>query len=87
MYLGLGWLALVAPRPLWLHVPLCGLLWLLGGGIAYTADIVFYLAKRLACSHFIWRDKNRNTMSGSSCTAGKPGTNPCASPPITSSTG
>ena len=54
LYLGLGWLALFAARPLWLHVPLCGLLWLLAVGIAYTAGIVFYLAKRLAYSHFIW---------------------------------
>lgn len=54
MYLGLGWLALFAARPLLLHVPLQGLLWLLGGGIAYTTGIVFYLAQRLAYSHFIW---------------------------------
>ena len=55
LYLGLGWLALFAARPLWLHVPLCGVLWLLAEGIAYTAGIVFYLARRLAYSHFIWR--------------------------------
>ncbi len=54
MYLGLGWLALFAARPLFLHVPLVGLLWLLAGGIAYTTGIVFYLAQRLAYSHFIW---------------------------------
>ena len=64
MYLGLGWLALIAARPLWLHVPLCGLLWLLAGGIAYTAGIVFYLAKRLAYSHFIW---HLFVIAGTSC--------------------
>ena len=64
MYLGLGWLALFAARPLWLHVPLCGLLLLLAGGIAYTAGIVFYLAKRLAYSHFIW---HLFVIAGTSC--------------------
>jgi hemolysin III len=54
VYLGLGWLALFAARPLLLHVPLRGLLWLLAGGIAYTTGVVFYLAQRLAYSHFIW---------------------------------
>ena len=54
IYLALGWLALFAARPFWLHVPLSGLLWLLAGGIAYTVGVVFYLAKRLAYSHFIW---------------------------------
>ena len=64
MYLGLGWLALIAARPLWLHVPLCGLSWLLAGGIAYTAGVVFYLAKRLAYSHFIW---HLFVIAGTSC--------------------
>jgi hemolysin III len=64
MYLGLGWLALFAAWPLWLHVPLSGLLWLLAGGIAYTAGIVFYLAKRLAYSHFIW---HLFVIAGTSC--------------------
>jgi hemolysin III len=64
MYLGLGWLALFAARPFWLHVPLSGLLWLLAGGIAYTAGVVFYLAKRLAYSHFIW---HLFVIAGTSC--------------------
>jgi hemolysin III len=64
IYLGLGWLALFAARPFWLHVPLSGLLWLLAGGIAYTAGVVFYLAKRLAYSHFIW---HLFVIAGTSC--------------------
>jgi hemolysin III len=64
MYLGLGWLALFAARPFWLHVPLSGLLWLLAGGIAYSAGVVFYLAKRLAYSHFIW---HLFVIAGTSC--------------------
>jgi hemolysin III len=64
IYLGLGWLALFAVRPFWLHVPLSGLLWLLAGGIAYSAGLVFYLAKRLAYSHFIW---HLFVIAGTSC--------------------
>ncbi|HTD13627.1 MAG TPA: hemolysin III family protein [Chthoniobacterales bacterium] len=64
IYLGLGWLALFAARPFWLHVPLSGLLWLVAGGIAYTAGVVFYLAKRLAYSHFIW---HLFVIAGTSC--------------------
>jgi hemolysin III len=45
-------------------VPLSGLLWLLAGGIAYTAGVVFYLAKRLAYSHFIW---HLFVIAGTSC--------------------
>jgi hemolysin III len=45
---------LIALRPLWLHVPLAGLLWLLAGGIAYTAGVAFYAARRLPYGHFIW---------------------------------
>ena len=64
IYLGIGWLALFAARPFWLHVPLSGLLWLLAGGIAYTVGVVFYLAKRLAYSHFIW---HLFVIAGTSC--------------------
>ena len=64
IYLALGWLALFAARPFWLHVPLSGLLWLLAGGIAYTVGVVFYLAKRLAYSHFIW---HLFVIAGTSC--------------------
>jgi hemolysin III len=53
-YLGMGWLALAAARLFWLHVQFPGLLWLFAGGIAYTAGVVFYAAKRLPYNHFIW---------------------------------
>ena len=54
LYLTMGWLALIAVRPLWLRVPQAGLLWLLAGGIAYTAGVAFFAAKRMRYSHFIW---------------------------------
>ncbi len=54
LYLAMGWLILVAVKPLWLHVPSWGLFWLLAGGIAYTAGVGFYAAKRVRYGHFVW---------------------------------
>ena len=54
LYVGMGWLILIAIRPLWLRVPLSGLLWLLLGGIAYTAGLAFFAAKGVRYSHFVW---------------------------------
>lgn len=54
LYLAMGWLIIIAVKPLWLRMPLEGLLWLLAGGVAYTVGVVFYAAKRVRYSHFIW---------------------------------
>ena len=55
LYLGMGWLILVAVRPLWLHVPAWGLFWLLAGGVAYTAGLLFYaIDERTRYSHLAW---------------------------------
>ena len=54
LYLGMGWLVLIAVQPLWLRMPLSGLAWLAAGGLAYTAGVAFFAAERLRYSHFIW---------------------------------
>jgi hemolysin III len=54
LYIGMGWLALIAIRPLWLHVPVAGWLWLIAGGLAYTGGIAFYAAERVRYGHFVW---------------------------------
>ena len=54
LYLAMGWLILIAIKPLWLRMPSEGLIWLFAGGIAYTAGVVFYAAKRLRYCHFVW---------------------------------
>jgi hemolysin III len=63
-YLGMGWMALLAIRPFWLHVPFAGLLWIFAGGIAYTSGVLFYAAKRLPYSHLIW---HLFVMAGTAC--------------------
>jgi hemolysin III len=64
VYLGMGWLVLIAIHPLWLRVPLAGLLWLLAGGIAYTVGVAFLAAKRIRYSHFVW---HLFVLAGTSC--------------------
>jgi hemolysin III len=54
LYIAMGWLVLIAVKPLWLRVPPWGLFWLLAGGIAYTGGVAFYAAKRVRYSHFVW---------------------------------
>jgi hemolysin III len=54
LYVGMGWLALIAIRPLWIHVSVAGWLWLILGGMAYTAGIAFYGATRLRYAHLVW---------------------------------
>ncbi len=64
LYIGMGWLALIAIRPLWMHVPGSGLLWLIAGGVAYTAGVVFYAADRPRYMHFMW---HLFVMTGTAC--------------------
>ena len=64
LYLAMGWLILVAVKPLWLRMPAWGLLWLSAGGIAYTAGVAFYAAKRVRYSHFVW---NLFVIAGTAC--------------------
>jgi hemolysin III len=54
LYLAMGWLILLAVKPLWLRMPSLGLFWLVAGGIAYTVGVVFYAANRVRYSHFVW---------------------------------
>jgi len=54
LYLAMGWLIIIAVKPLWLNMPSWGLFWLLAGGAAYTAGVGFYAAKRIPYAHFVW---------------------------------
>lgn len=54
LYLVMGWLIVVAIKPLVEHIPRAGLLWLAAGGLAYTGGVVFYAMNRVRYSHMIW---------------------------------
>jgi len=64
LYLAMGWLILIAIKPLWLRMPSEGLFWLLGGGIAYTVGVAFYAAKRVRYFHFVW---HLFVLAGTAC--------------------
>ena len=55
IYLVMGWLVLIAIRPLAQVLPGGGLAWLVVGGVIYTAGVVFYaLDGKLKHGHGIW---------------------------------
>jgi hemolysin III len=65
IYLLMGWIALVAIRPLSLALPGAGMTLLIAGGLFYTIGIVFYaLDKRMIHSHGIW---HLFVLAGSAC--------------------
>jgi hemolysin III len=65
IYLLMGWIAMVAFRPLSRALPGAGMTWLVTGGLFYTVGIVFYaLDKKFAHSHGIW---HLFVMAGSLC--------------------
>ena len=54
LYLAMGWMAIMAIRPLMQALPAGGMALLVGGGIAYTIGIPFYVWHRLRYHHAIW---------------------------------
>lgn len=63
-YLMMGWLAVVAIRPIVAHVPAAGLAWLLAGGLLYTGGVAFFAWERLRHSHAVW---HLCVLGGSAC--------------------
>ncbi len=64
IYLAMGWLVVIAAKPVLAHVPTATLLWVLAGGILYSSGVIFYLWERLPYSHFVW---HLFVMAGSAC--------------------
>ncbi len=55
VYLGMGWLILVAAVPLVRAVSFAGFAWLLAGGLCYTGGVVFHATDhRLRYGHAVW---------------------------------
>src|SRR6266581_821313 len=64
LYLGTGWLGVMFIRPLALAIPWSAVLWLIAGGIAYTAGTLFFANERLRYAHFVW---HLFVLAGTSC--------------------
>lgn len=64
IYLAMGWLVLIAIKPVTLALPLSGILWLIAGGAFYTLGVPFFALKRLPYNHAIW---HLFVLAGSIC--------------------
>ena len=54
LYIGMGWMALLALRPLLSALPWGGMLLLILGGVSYSFGTVFYHREKLYYSHAVW---------------------------------
>ncbi len=54
LYVIMGWLAIVAVKPMFALIPLQGIVLIFAGGIAYTGGLAFFAAHRIRYNHFIW---------------------------------
>ena len=64
VYLLMGWLVVIAIKPLAHAMPIGGIAWLLAGGLAYTLGAVIYLRKRIPYHHAVW---HLFVLAGSIC--------------------
>jgi len=65
LYLGMGWLAVVAAKPLWDSLPGWGIFWLIAGGVMYSAGVIFFVYDhKIRYSHFIW---HLFVLAGTAC--------------------
>lgn len=54
LYALMGWLIIIAIKPLLANVPSPALWYLLGGGLCYTFGIYFYAKEKIPYNHAIW---------------------------------
>jgi hemolysin III len=64
IYLAMGWVFIIVAVPLWQRLPQEGLLWLMLGGLAYTAGVGFFLANKIRYHHLIW---HLFVLAGTAC--------------------
>ena len=65
VYLAMGWLALIAIRQLFAHLPVAGLVLLFAGGLCYSVGVLFFaFDQRLRFNHAIW---HLFVLAGSAC--------------------
>lgn len=54
LYVGMGWIGMIAFEPLSRHLQAGGIALLIGGGLAYTLGVPFYLWRKLPYHHTLW---------------------------------
>lgn len=65
LYLGMGWLTVLAMQPSWKALPEGGLFWFVSGSVMYTAGVIFFIYDhKNHYNHFIW---HLFTLTGTGC--------------------
>jgi hemolysin III len=64
IYLLMGWLIVIAARPLYLALGPAGMAWIAAGGLSYTAGVYFYTRDHRRYHHFVW---HLFVLAGSAC--------------------
>ena len=64
LYLAMGWIVIIAVKPLIAAVDPGGLALLVAGGLAYTVGVIFYAWRGLKFGHAVWHGF---VLTGSAC--------------------
>jgi hemolysin III len=54
IYIGMGWLIVLAAKPLYLTMSAAAVCFLVAGGVCYTGGVIFYTRKQMPYHHAIW---------------------------------
>lgn len=63
-YILMGWLVIIAIKPIFQELSGGAIFWLVSGGLAYTVGTIFYAWKKLPFNHAIWHSF---VLAGSIC--------------------
>jgi hemolysin III len=80
VYLLMGWLCIIALKPLLHSLPDGGFPGLLAGGIAYTVGVVFYAWKSLPYHHAVWRSRPLSPAGAPATSRGQGADRPARGP-------
>jgi hemolysin III len=64
IYVAMGWVIIIAIKPLMASMEHTGLMLLVAGGLCYTGGVIFYVDRRRAWTHPVW---HLFVMGGSIC--------------------
>ena len=64
LYLVMGWLIIIAIKPLIAAVEPAGIAWIVAGGVTYSLGVIFYAWEKLIFNHAIW---HLFVLGGSAC--------------------
>jgi hemolysin III len=64
LYLAMGWLVVIALKPLLSSIAFAGFVMLAAGGLCYTFGVIFFVWEKMPFNHAVW---HLFVMAGSAC--------------------